>query len=363
MIDKRERPKKTKSKSRKTAKTKIMEKNMEYTKLGSTDISVSKVCVGCMSFGKSGTMHEWTLDEEETEKVVKHALDLGINFFDTANTYSKGTSEEFLGKALRKNVSRDKVVIASKVYFNPGRLSAEAIHREIDGTLKRLGTDYLDLYIIHRFDFETPIEETMKALNDLVKAGKVRAIGASAMYAYQFHNMQICARDNGWATFQAMENHYNLLYREDEREMIPLCREMNVSLIPYSPLAAGHLTRNTWEGGTLRAKTDKVAMGKYDKMEEHDIAIVRRVHELAEKHSVKMSEIALAWEWKKGISSPIVGATKSSYLDDATGALNVNLSAEDVAYLEEPYVPHPVVGAILKNPPADESGLSLYDKK
>lgn len=336
---------------------------MEYTKLGSTDISVSKVCVGCMSFGKAGTMHDWTLDESGTEKVVKHALDLGINFFDTANTYSKGTSEEYLGKALQKNIARDKVVVASKVYFNPGRLSSEAIHREIDGTLKRLGTDYLDLYIIHRFDYETPIEETMEALNDIVKAGKVRALGASAMYAYQFHDMQICARDHGWARFEAMENHYNLLYREDEREMIPLCREMNVSLIPYSPLAAGHLSRSTWEGGTLRAKTDKVAMGKYDKMEEHDIAVVKRVDELSQKHNVKMSQIALAWEWAKGVASPIVGATKSGYLDDAAGALGVKLSSEDISYLEEPYVPHPIVGAILQNPPKDESGTGLYDKK
>lgn len=216
---------------------------MEYTTLGNTDIQISKLCVGCMSFGKAGTMHDWTLDETETEKVVKHALSLGINFFDTANGYSAGTSEEYLGWALKKNIARDKVVIASKVYFNPGRLSAAAIHREIDGTLKRLGTDYLDLYIIHRFDYDTPIEETMEALNDLVKAGKVRALGASAMYGYQFYNMQLAARDHGWAQFQAMENHYNLLYREDERELIPICKQMGVSLMPYSPLAAGHLTR------------------------------------------------------------------------------------------------------------------------
>lgn len=323
---------------------------MEYTKLGNTDIEVSKLCIGCMSFGKAGTMHDWTLDENETEKVVHHALDLGFNFFDTANTYSAGTSEEYLGKAL-KNVSREKVVIASKVYFNPGRLSAAAIHHEIEGTLKRLGTDYLDLYIIHRFDYETPIEETMEALNDLVKRGKVRAIGASAMYGYQFHNMQICARDNGFARFETMENHYNLLYREDEREMIPLCKEMNVSLMPYSPLAAGHLARSTWQGDTIRAKTDRVAKGKYDKMEEHDIAIVKRVEEISKKHGAKMSQIALAWLWAKGAASPIIGATKAGYIDDALGAFDVHLSAEEIAYLEEPYVPHPITGAILKNPP------------
>ena len=219
---------------------------MEYTNLGNTDIRVSKLCVGCMSFGKAGTMHDWTLDETGTEAIVRHALGLGINFFDTANGYSDGTSEEYLGRALKKNAARDKVVIASKVYFNPGRLSAEAIHREIEGSLRRLGTDYLDLYIIHRFDYDTPIEETMEALNDLVVSGKVRAIGASAMYGYQFYNMQLAARDHGWAQFAAMENHYNLLYREDERELIPICRQMNVSLMPYSPLAAGHLTRPTW---------------------------------------------------------------------------------------------------------------------
>ena len=333
---------------------------MKYTKLGQTDIEISKLCVGCMSFGKVGTMHDWTLDETETEAVVKHALDLGINFFDTANSYSVGTSEEYLGRALKKNTSRDKVVIASKVYFNPGRLSSEAIHREIDGTLKRLGTDYLDLYIIHRFDYGTPIEETMEALNDLVKAGKVRVLGASAMYGYQFYNMQLCARDHGWARFEAMENHYNLLYREDERELIPICAQMGVSLMPYSPLAAGHLTRPTWYTDTLRSKTDRVAMGKYDRTEEQDMQIVTRVQELAEKYGVKIQQIALAWHWAKGVASPIVGATKTRYLDDAAGALDVTLMAEDVAYLEEPYQPHRIMGAIAHNP-AD--GVILLDAK
>lgn len=276
---------------------------MEYTKLGKTEIEVSKVCVGCMSFGKAGTMHEWTLDEAETENVVKDALSLGINFFDTANGYSAGTSEEYLGRALKKNIARDKVVIASKVYFNPGRLSAGAIHREIDGTLKRLGTDYLDLYIIHRFDYETPIEKTMETLNDLVKAGKVRALGASAMYGYQFYNMQLVAKEHGWARFEAMENHYNLLYREDERELIPICKQMGVSLMPYSPLA---------------------------------------------------------WHWAKGVSSPIIGATKAEHLDDAAKALDVKLTPEDISYLEEPYVPHRIVGAIDHNP---AEGVMLLDEK
>ena len=332
---------------------------MEYTKLGCTDIEISKVCVGCMSFGKAGTMHDWTLDEATTAEVVKHALDLGINFFDTANGYSAGTSEEYLGRALKKNVSRDKVVIASKVYFNPGRLSREAIHREIDSSLKRLGTDYLDLYIIHRFDYDTPIEETMEALDGLVKVGKVRTLGASAMYGYQFHNMQIAARDNGWTQFSTMENHYNLLYREDEKELIPICSQMNVSLMPYSPLAAGHLARPQWRSDSLRSKTDRVAMGKYDRTEEQDMQIVTRVHELAEKYGVQMQEIALAWHWANGVAAPIVGATKAKYLDDAAAALAVKLTDEDIAYLEEPYVPHRIVGAIDCNPP---QGVMLLDE-
>lgn len=333
---------------------------MEYTLLGNTDIEISKLCVGCMSFGKAGTMHDWTLNEAETEEVVKYALSQGINFFDTANGYSAGTSEEYLGRALKNNIVRDKVVIASKVYFNPGRLSATAIHREIDGTLKRLGTDYLDLYIIHRFDYETPIEETMEALNDLVKAGKVRALGASAMYGYQFHNMQLVAKDNGFAQFQAMENHYNLLYREDERELIPICKQMGVSLMPYSPLAAGHLTRPEWNTDTLRSKTDRVAMGKYDRTEEQDIKIVGRVHELALKYGVKMQQIALAWHWAKGVASPIIGSTKVSHLEDAIKALDVKLTPEDIEYLEELYIPHRIVGAIDHNP---AEGVMLLDEK
>ena len=333
---------------------------MEYTKLGNSDIEISRICLGCMSFGKAGTMHDWTLNEQESEAVIKHALDNGINFFDTANGYSAGTSEEYLGKALKKNIARDKVVIASKVYFNEGRLKREAIMREIDGTLKRLGTDYLDLYIIHRFDYDTPIEETMEALHDLVKLGKVRALGASAMYGYQFYNMQMAAKEHGFTPFQAMENHYNLLYREDERELIPICRQMGVSLMPYSPLAGGHLARATWESDTLRGKTDKVAKGKYDHMEKQDIKIVARVQELAEKYDCKMSQIAIAWHFAKGVASPIIGATKTKYIDDAVGALDIKLTDEDVACLEEMYVPHPIIGAINKNP---EQGVILLDEK
>lgn len=333
---------------------------MKYTTLGHSGIEVSKLCIGCMSFGKSGTMHDWTLDAKSTEEMVAHALDLGFTFFDTANCYSEGTSEEYLGQALKKLTARDKVVIASKVYFNEGRLSKRAINREIEGTLRRLGTEYLDVYIIHRFDYDTPIEETMEALHGLVKSGKVRALGASAMYGYQFHNMQIVAQQNGWTPFTAMENHYNLIYREDEREMIPLCQQFDVALMPYSPLAGGHLSRSTWMYDSLRRETDRVLRGKYDATEDTDVAIVKRVHNLAEKYGVKMSEIALAWHWKKGVASPIIGATKPSYLDDAVGALAINLTVDDVQYLEELYVPHAVKGAILANPPQD---VVLLDKK
>lgn len=331
---------------------------MEYTTLGHTDIKVSKLCVGAMSFGKAGTMHDWTLDPAQSKQVIGDALALGLNFFDTANTYSAGTSEEYLGAALKELTTRDKVVIASKVYFNPGRLSKEAINREIDGTLKRLGTDYLDLYIIHRFDYDTPIEETMAALDGLVKAGKVRALGASAMYAYQFYNMQLSARDNGWTPFSTMENHYNLLYREDEREMIPLCKQMGVSLMPYSPLAAGRLARPSWSTDTLRSRTDRVASGKYDHTKQYDLEITKRVHELAEKHDATMAQISIAWEWAKGVAAPIIGATKAKYLDDAAGAFKVKLTPEDIAYLEEPYVPHKVMGAIDHNP---AQGVTLLD--
>lgn len=334
---------------------------MEFAKLGQTEIKVSKICIGAMSFGQPGTMHDWTLDYPASQQVVDHALGLGINFFDTANVYSNGTSESYLGRALKASgVARDRVVIASKVYFNEGRLSKAAIQREINGTLKRLGTDYLDLYIIHRFDYETPIEETMSALNDLVVSGKVRAIGASAMYGYQFQNMQQVAKDHGWAQFQTMENHYNLLYREDERELIPICQQTGVSLMPYSPLAAGHLSHQAWQVGTLRSQTDRVAMGKYDRMEQADQQIVDRVSELAQQHGVSMSQIALAWQWAKGVTAPIVGSTKMAHLDDAVAALQVQLTPADIDYLEALYQPHPIVGALDHNPAA---GTVLIDEK
>ena len=320
---------------------------MEYTKLGNTDIEVSRLCLGCMSFGDpASNMHAWTLNPEETEKIIKKSLDLGINFFDTANCYSAGTSEEYLGRALKNNISRDKVVIATKVYFNEGHLSKEAIPREVEGSLKRLGTDYIDLLIIHRFDYTTPIEETMEALDKVVKSGKVRAIGASAMYGYQFMKMQYIAEKNNWTKFVSMQNHYNLLYREDERELIPICDEMNVSRTSYSPLAGGRLSRPTWSADTLRSKTDEAAANKYDSTKEMDMEIVKRVDELAKKKNVSMTQIALAWQLAKGVASPIIGVTKEKYLDDAVGTFNVKLSKEDIEYLEEMYLPHKVVGAL-----------------
>ena len=319
---------------------------MEYTKLGNSSIEISRLCLGCMSFGDPASkMHAWTLDPDQSEAIIRHALDLGINFFDTANCYSAGTSEEYLGRAIKRNVARDKVVLASKVYFNEGALSAKAIEREIEGTLRRLGTDYLDLYIIHRFDYGTPVEETMEALHKLVKAGKVRALGASAMYGYQFYNMQLAARDNGWTAFSSMQNHYNPLYREDERELIPVCRQMNVALTPYSPLAAGRCARPNWEADTMRSKTDVVAHGKYDSTEEQDKTIAARIKELADKYSATMTQVTLAWHYAKGVASPVIGATKTKYLDDAAGAFNVRLTKEDVAHIDELYMPHKITGA------------------
>jgi aryl-alcohol dehydrogenase-like predicted oxidoreductase len=325
---------------------------MEYSQIPGTDIKISKLAVGGMSFGKPAfKTYRWILDEDATDAMVQHALNLGINFFDTANVYGAGTSEEFIGRSLKKHqVSRSAVAIASKVYFNPGRLSREAINREIDGTLRRLGTDYLDLYIIHRFDYDTPIEETMEALNDLVVAGKVRALGASAMYGYQFQNMQHVAEKNGWHQFMAMENHYNLLYREDERELIPICKQDGVMLMPYSPLAGGHLTRPSWNSDSARSKTDTSARAKYDAAEEQDMPIIKRVDELAQQHGVKMSQIALAWQWAKGVTAPIVGATKRQYLDDAAAAMDIKLTPDEVAYLDEPYTAHEIVGALDQNP-------------
>lgn len=319
---------------------------MKYTTLGHTDIRVSRICVGCMSYGRpSADFHLWTLGEDETQQMVKHALDLGVNFFDTANCYSHGTSEEFLGASLRRlGVRREDVVLASKVYFNDGMLSPQAILREIDGTLRRLQSDYLDLYQIHRFDYTTPIEDTMQTLDSLVRQGKVRAIGASAMYGYQFHNMQVCAERNGWAMFSTLQNHYNLLYREDERELIPVAEQYGVSRIPYSPLAGGHLSHRGWESGTKRSDTDTNIRAKYDRAKENDLEIIERVALLSEQLGVSMSQVALAWQFKRGVAAPIVGATNPKHFDDAVASVDLTLTDDEAAFLEAPYRPHEIVG-------------------
>ncbi|MBB6282762.1 aldo/keto reductase [Geobacillus subterraneus] len=324
---------------------------MKYVKLGKTGLDVSRICLGCMSFGVADRwIHPWVLDEEKSRPIIKKALELGINFFDTANVYSDGTSEEMIGRILKEYANRDEIVIATKVYFsvhegpNQKGLSRKAIMSEIDKSLKRLGTDYVDLYQIHRWDYDTPIEETMEALHDVVKAGKARYIGASSMYAWQFLKANHTAEKHGWTKFVSMQNHYNLIYREEEREMLPLCQEENIAVIPYSPLASGRLAREASEI-THRSETDQVQRSKYDATAEADRVIIERVAELAKKHGVKRAQIALAWLLhKEPVTAPIIGATKLSYLEEAVGALSLSLVPEEIAYLEEPYVPHPVVG-------------------
>ena len=321
---------------------------MKYTKLGNTGLDVSRICLGCMSFGESGTgSHAWTLDEAASRPFVERALEAGINFFDTANVYSLGTSEEFVGRALNDMADRDAVVIATKVNgpMRDGRnaigLSRKSIMAEVDHSLRRLGTDYIDLYQIHRFDHRTPIDETMEALHDVVKSGKIRYIGASSMWAWQFSKAQYTAELNGWTKFVSMQNHYNLLNREEEREMMPLCVDQGVGVIPWSPLARGRLTRD-WDEATARSETDE--FGKYLYSDE-DRVIVERVAEVAAGRDVPRAQVALAWMLSKPfVTSPIVGVTKNHHLDDAVAAVDLELSADEIARLEEPYRPHPVLG-------------------
>ena len=321
---------------------------MKYTKLGNTGLDVSRICLGCMSFGESGTgSHAWTLDEAASRPFIERALEAGINFFDTANVYSLGTSEEFVGRALNDMANRDDVVIATKVNgpMRDGRnaigLSRKSIMAEVDHSLRRLGTDYIDLYQIHRFDHRTPIEETMEALHDVVKSGKVRYIGASSMWAWQFSKAQYTAELNEWTKFVSMQNHYNLLNREEEREMMPLCVDQGVGVIPWSPLARGRLTRE-WDEATARSETD--AFGKY-LYSDDDRVIVERVAEIAAERDVPRAQVALAWMLSKPfVTSPIVGVTKQHHLDDAVAAVELELSADDITRLEEPYRPHQVVG-------------------
>ena len=302
---------------------------MEYTTLGKSGIKISRICLGAMTFGNGNMVLEgkttptpWLLNQEQTDEMVKTALDNGINFFDTANVYNSGTSEIFLGKALKKYAKREDVVIATKVRFNEGELSAEAIERECNESLKRLDTNYIDLYIIHRYDYKHPYEETMKALDKLVKEGKVKALGCSAMFPYQLYKMNEYARKNNLTPFVSIQNHYNLIYREEEREMTQLIDEEGMVMTPYSPLAAGRLI---------------------------DKPVIERVHELSEKKKIPMGQISMAWLLsKKNVASPIVGVTKISHLMDAIKAVGVKLTEEEIKYLEEPYQPHNVVGALKK---------------
>ncbi len=322
---------------------------MNYVRFGNTGLKVSRICLGCMSYGQPSKGDEWTLNEEQSKPYIQRALEMGINFFDTADVYSNGMSETVLGRALRDFTTRDQVVIASKVFFPMGEtpndrgLSRKHILASIDASLKRLGTEYVDLYQVHRWDYETPIEETMDALNDVVRAGKARYIGASAMYAWQFAKALYTADLHGWARFVSMQPHYNLLYREDEREMFPLCQDQKVAVIPFSPLARGWLARKLTREHkeTLRAQTDPLNEQRYDR--EENVEIVQRVSEIAESHGLPMAQVALAWMLSRPlVTAPIIGATKPHHLDDAIAALSLQLTPQEIQLLEEPYQPHPI---------------------
>ena len=325
---------------------------MDYVKLGNTGLDVSRICLGCMGFGDPEKwIHKWVLKEDESRIVIKKALESGINFFDTANVYSLGASEEILGRAIRDYANRDEVVVATKVHQkmhegpNGSGLSRKAILSEIDKSLTRLNMDYVDLYIIHRWDYHTPIEETMEALHDVVKSGKARYIGASAMYAWQFQKAQHVAEKNNWTRFVSMQNHLNLIYREEEREMLPLCRDQKIAVTPYSPLASGRLTRDLAAETTTRSEIDQIAKSKYDATIDADRQVIERLAEIAAKRDVPRTHIALAWLLQKEpVVAPIIGATKISHLDTALGALTVKLTDEEIAYMEAPYVPHNIVG-------------------
>ncbi len=324
---------------------------MEYVNFGKTGLKVSRLWLGCMTYGiPERGAHPWTLPEDQSRPLIKQALDLGINVFDTANTYSDGTSEEIVGRALKDFTRREETVITTKVFMrtrpdvNGAGLSRKAIFTEIDNSLRRLGTDYVDVYQIHRWDYDTPIEETMEALHDVVKAGKARYIGASSMYAWQFSKALYTSRLHGWTEFVSMQDHLNLLYREEEREMLPLCRDQNVAVVPWSPLARGRLTRD-WDESSERQNTDEILKKLYKKTVDADRRIVEEVARIAKTRGVPRAQVALAWVAQKpGITAPIVGAAKPNHLTDAVAALSLNLTAEEIAVLEAPYVPHGIEG-------------------
>jgi aryl-alcohol dehydrogenase-like predicted oxidoreductase len=324
---------------------------MQYKNLGRTGLKVSPLCLGCMTFGvpERGD-HPWSLPETQSRPIIRKAVDLGINFFDTANAYSDGTSEEIVGQALRDYARRDEVVIATKVYFpmspgpNGGGLSRKAIFTAIDASLRRLGTDYVDLYQIHRWDPNTPIEETLEALHDVVKSGKARYLGASSMFAWQFAKALALARQHGWTPLVSMQNFYNLLYREEEREMLPLCADAGIGVIPWSPLARGRLARPS-QDETPRTKADPYAKLLFAATEESDRKVVEQVVAIAKARSVPRAQVAIAWLAQKSVvTAPIIGASKLQHLDDAAAALELKLTSEEIAQLEAPYVPHPVTG-------------------
>ena len=324
---------------------------MEYVQLGKSDLKVSKICLGCMSFGQVTEKRQWVLNQEETDAMIKKALDLGINFFDTANTYGDGSSETFIGNSFKKFVKdRKDIIVATKVYFNEGKLSKESILREIDGSLKRLQMDYVDLYIIHRWDYEHPIEETMETLNELVKSGKVRYLGCSALFPYQLLKANMIARKNGWAEFISIQNHYNLIYREEEREMMQLLEEEKIVMTPYSPLAAGRVCRLYTDEKTKRSSNDPGNVKKYDHAKDVDIPVIQRIKEVADKKKVTMAQVSLAWILSKPlVVSPVIGCTKISQLEELCQVFKVKLSEDEIKYLEELYVPHKTVGALSKN--------------
>ena len=326
---------------------------MDYRKLGRTGLDVSRLCLGCMTYGvpERGS-HPWTLDEAQSRPFIRKALELGINFFDTSNSYSDGTSEEILGRALRDFARRDEVVIATKVFFpwrpgpNGGGLSRKAILTAIDASLQRLGTDYVDLYQIHRWDYGTPIEETLETLHDVVKAGKARYLGASSMFAWQFCQALSLADRHGWTRFVTMQNHYNLLNREEEREMLPLCAAEGIGVLPWSPLARGRLTRD-WDARSTRSESDQVLQTLYAASEDADRKVVERVAAIAAQRGVPRAQVALAWVAQQpSVTAPIVGASQLHHLDDAVAALALQLTPAELAALEEPYVPHAVAGFV-----------------
>jgi 1-deoxyxylulose-5-phosphate synthase len=330
---------------------------MEYRNLGRTGMKVSRICLGCMTYGSPATgelkpgRQPWALDEESSRPFFRQALDAGINFFDTANVYSSGDSERVLGNFLKANVRRESVVVATKVHGvmrdepNGRGLSRKAIVFELEESLKRLQTNYVDLYQIHRWDYETPIEETLEALHDAVKAGKVRYIGASSMFAWHFAKSLYLADLRGWTRFVSMQNHYNLLYREEEREMTGLCLDQGIGMLPWSPLARGRLARPWKSETTKRVETDRFGNTMYSRTEEDDHRVVDRLTQVAQQRGVSQATVALAWLLAKpGVTAPIVGATKPHHLDDAVEAVSLRLTADEIKALEEPYVPHPVLG-------------------